>query len=305
MVAAHNSQTSINFTESEIDVDRIHVFLEIFVLNVSPLLDFVNTHGEILIAIVGVDDPKDFGSIVLYLRKILSDVQDVCTDIIGMADDLFRAKSLSNQLKDRWLHEISIASNLFDESYNAIAKLSPCLDQKPKPSPPDAMSTDAYMEALLNAVHDFVYQAEVRNEKGVKSQNKKKKNRLPNPEPWVALAAATGLDPYHFDANQQKELISRLQSEFPDPYALVELIIENPSDSRLNFGYLLNENQKSVGDILVLEQQVLNHKLEEKKLEAKLLQIQRRNNVWKGAVMSSLGVSVPVYSDSDSDWVSE
>ncbi|KAJ3303193.1 transcriptional repressor general negative regulator of transcription subunit 4 [Kappamyces sp. JEL0829] len=183
-----------------------------------------------------------------------------------------------------------------------------------------ALSSDQYLEQLLTAVHDFVYLAEVRHDQPGSTKRKRKgKSLLPeNPEPWVALAAATGLDPTRFNRDQQKFLVGCIQKEFPDPRVLVALIIENPNDPRLNFDHFLKNVEVPLPSrIAILEQQLLFNRIAERKLQSKLHGIQRRNNLWKPSVMAYLGVSPLARMGSpatasdewedteDGDWVSE
>jgi hypothetical protein len=169
---------------------------------------------------------------------------------------------------------------------------------------------EAYMEQLLTAVHDFVYKAEVRQSPNERKRKKGKKMTVSNPEPWIALAAATGLDPANFDSDQQQFLVSCIQKQFPDPRVLVALIIENPSDPRLNFDHLLkNVDVPSSSRVAILEQQLLMNRMTERKLETKLYALKRKNNSWRSNVMALLGVQEDgMHEDGDAsneEWIDD
>lgn len=166
-----------------------------------------------------------------------------------------------------------------------------------------AMPYELYMASIMLAVHDLIFTAEIR-EDGAAASSKKGKRR---PGPWVAFAAATGLDPTKFNPAQQRQLVSCIQKDFPDPHSLVAMIIENPSDPRLNFEHLVEAGGLGLdARVAILEQRLEGCKVVEKRVEMKLKAARRKNASWKAAIMASLGVTqAVVFSDEDSDWIDD
>lgn len=178
----------------------------------------------------------------------------------------------------------------------------------------DRQSVEGYLERLLTAVHDFVYVPEIQD---VKKRGALKKFEANQADPWIALAAAIGLDPGRFNFDQQISLIQCIQKEFPDPKELVSLIIENPTDPRLDFDLLLKQFALSGSGgistlearVSVLEQQLLQKRLIERKWESKLVQVKSRNNSWLHSMGYPLsfrdGTGFDGESVSESEWVDD
>lgn len=202
------------------------------------------------------------------------------------------------------------------------------------PAPFSPLSVEQYLEELLTAVHDFVYVPQL-HESAASSSSELDLSMLEDESrrrPWIALAAATGLDPKNFDITHQITLVRALQNHFPSPRDLIALIVENPTDPRLRFESLININpdtatfkpvvasitaKKSKSEmearVSELQQQLLKHRTLERELEAKLNSIKKRNDVWRGEVLEILGLRAILTTESgdlldddvDGDWVDE
>ena len=199
---------------------------------------------------------------------------------------------------------------------------------------PPPLSVEQYLEELLTAVHDFVYIPQL-HKSAASSDSKLDLSMLEDESrrrPWIALAAATGLDPKNFDITHQITLVRALQTHFPSPRDLIALIVENPTDPRLRFESLINispttSNFKSVvapptakksksemeARVSELQQQLLKHRIQERELESRLNSLKTRNDVWRGEVMEILGLRAVLTTESgdlldddvDGDWIDE
>lgn len=162
-----------------------------------------------------------------------------------------------------------------------------------------AMSHEVYLASVMTAANDYILSIKLKEEGGGASTMKGKKR----PGSWAALAA-TGLNPEEFDPEQQRQLVTCIQKDFPDPIALVAMIIENPDDPRLKFESVVEAGGLGLdARVAILEQRLAGCKVVEKRVGTKLKAARRKNAGWKSAIMTSLGVSTK--SGEDSDWVDE
>lgn len=168
------------------------------------------------------------------------------------------------------------------------------------PEPIDASVIQDYLDSLLSSVQDFICSPEVKFSK----PEDENFSKLVNADPWVTLAVSTGLDPDAYNAEQRLHVISTIRKQFPYPRDLVALIIESPTDPRLNFETLMKGDVDIESKIAILEQQVWNNREAELVISEKLHGIHMRNGVWMENIKKMLGI-VEVVDSSEDDWMSD
>ena len=125
-------------------------------------------------------------------------------------------------------------------------------------------------------------------------------------DPFLALAAATGLDPptiINLSPARQKDFIIKIQNLFPNPMNLIATILENPGS--IDFHYLLNgdsdEKSRLKTRIQDLEKFIEFCKEDQLQLLESFLKVKAENDKWRTEIETMLGV----HNEGENEWIDE
>ena len=158
-----------------------------------------------------------------------------------------------------------------------------------------------YLDQLMNIIHALFIKDQPRGSKG----KVLKGPSAPYPsDPFLALAAATGLDPptiINLSPSRQKEFIMKIQKLFPNPADLMANIFEKPGS--IDFHLLLygNVDEKTRLETRVtdLEKFIAFCKQEKQQQNQIYMNIKTENDKWRPEVEALLNP------DKDDEWVDE